>query len=254
MSKKKATKKASNVSVNHERLTALHRIGVLKDIDARKPLTDAQRKRVASTFGKLHQVANAPKGEYVRQSIKGYLKSDVDQMRKSGIVIHGETAYLSKQGYNSAHLKETYKRGSDGVKRRTVEVVRKIGDKKIERELIAGSISKLEFRDRLLAEYAQGKFGPNDFIGIKAFDGSMFNRAILSNMNQVFAYENQMIYHNDRELVRDNLHLVRITVKDLADMDADQKTEKQKEKAKYQRRKQSRKTKPKQLSGRKKPQ
>lgn len=242
-------------SVALSRLKKLHQIGVAKDIHARKEPSKQQADKIRREFKKLHAVANAPKGEYVRKDISKFTPRDIKYMKESGIVIDHDTAYLPKHGYGNVNLTETYKRGSDGIKRRTVQIERKIklpnGKFKTETERIGSNLSKMAWRDRLMEEYLAGNFGPNDYIGLKAFDGSMFNRVIVTDMKQIFGYaSDRMMFNGKPDLVRDNLHVVKIHVGDLSDMDLDLRSEKQKEARRYQIRKSSKATQTKKLKGR----
>lgn len=237
------------IDVNKSRLAALKKLGVISGIDSRKTLTDSQKKRIRETWKKFHTVANAEKGEYTKRDISKLSKTDKQKLKESGYLITDNKIFIPNQGYDSASIRQSWQK-IGGQSRKTLEVVRRKGDRKIETEYIGKPLEKLEWRDRLIQEYQQGKFKDGEFIGVKVFDNGVFEREIVTNINVLFKYLETVRWHDkDQNKLLDNLHLVKISVRDYRDITANQKTRKEENHAKYIRKKKSKATRTKSLVG-----
>lgn len=243
------TKKPVKPDINKERLAALKKIGVISGIDSRKALTDTQKKKIRDVWKKFHVVANAPKGDYTTRSIAKLSDSDKKKLTESGYLISGTKAFIPNQGYDTATIRQKWGK-VNGRQEKVLEIVRKKGDRKIETEFIGKPLDKMEWRDRLIREYQQGKFKQGDFIGVKVFDNGVFEREIVTNIDKLFSYLEKVRWHDqDKNKLLDNLHIVKISVKDYRDIAANQKTRKEENHGKYIRKKNSKKTKTKSLVG-----
>jgi hypothetical protein len=244
-------KPAAKPDVNKARLQALKKLGLMSGVDSRKALTDSQKKKVRTEWKKYHAVANADKGEWTKRDISKLTTSDKKKLADSGYLIAGDKAFIPNQGYDTASIRQQWtKDKKTGKWEKRLEVVRKKGDRKEEIEYIGKPLDKLEWRDRLLKEYEQGKFKENDYIAVKVFDNGVFEREIVTNINTLFRYISNVSWHDkDKEKMLDNLHIVKISVKDFRDITANQKTRKEENHTRYIRKKKSKATKTKSLVG-----
>jgi hypothetical protein len=242
MSSKKAQK---TTDVNKARLAALKRLGILKDIPSRGNLSDAQKKKVRQEFKKFHAVANASPGEFQKIDITRLSESDKKELKNSGYLIANNKAFIPKQGYDKASIKQVWKRNPEtGYQEKTLQITRKKGDRKVETEYIGKPLEKLEWRERLVREYQAGNFKEGEFIGVKLFDNGKFEREIVLSLDVLFRYLETVKWHDrDTQKLYDNLHLVKIAVKDFRDIGANEKSRKQADHDKYIKRKNSKRNK-----------
>lgn len=218
--------------INKARLTALKSLGVLKDIDARKSLTDNQKKKIRSEYKKYHDLITAPKESYVTKNISHFEKSEIKELRKSGYQIIGDKIYIDKQGYDAASIKRKFIGG-----RLVTAIERKKGERKTETEIIAKASDKLGLRDRLIREYEDGEFKKGDYIGVKLFENGTFKRAMYQSLDDVFKYlEDDFTPNSDtRDELLNHIHLVRLSVKDYRDLAANERTHKDRGRERYYR-------------------
>jgi hypothetical protein len=240
MTSKKAT------DVNKARLAALKKLGVLKSVPLKGKLSDTQKSKIRKEFKKFHAVANAAPGDFKVQSIKALSKSDRDKLKQSGYLMANDKIFIPTQGYDKASIKQIWVRNKKtGYQEKTLVVTRKdkLGRKE-EEEYIGKPNEKLEWRDRLVKEYQDGKFKDGEFIGVKLFDNGKFEREIVLSLEVLFRYLEHVNWHDrDKNKLHDNLHLVKIKVKDFRDIGVNDRSDKDKEHRKYLKKKSAKKTK-----------
>jgi hypothetical protein len=231
--------------VNKARLAALKKLGILKGISSRGSLSETEKRKVRTEFKKFHAVANSAPGEYKAQNISKLSESDKKKLKESGYLISDNRVFLPKQGYDTASIKQVWTRNpKTGYQEKTLQVTRKKGDRKTETEFIGKPLEKLEWRDRLVSEYQAGKFKEGEFIGVKLFDNGKFEREIVLSLDVLFRYLEHVNWHDkDKRKLYDNLHLVKIAVKDFRDIGSNEKSRKTVDHNKYVKKKNSKATK-----------
>lgn len=237
-----AKKKAASADVSHARLKALKSIGLMTDIDSRRTLTDAQKKRIREATRKNHSLLTAEKGDYEVQTVKyEYSTAQKKAMASAGIKLIGNKAYIPKQGYKGATLTaETV--WIDG-KPKTIPIIRRTyGDRKTADEFLMSPTDKAAWAERINSEYNALELKQGQYFAAKTYDNRPIARSFTT-IGDFFAYEAQMHLsdNTDREKLRDNLHLVRITVREMRDLEIGHRDQAEKRTAN---RKRSKKAKP----------
>jgi hypothetical protein len=232
--------------INKARLLALKSVGVLKDVSARGKLTDSQKATVRKNWKKYHEIVTAPKGSFVKKDVSYYTAKEKKALKDSGYKIIDDKLYVDKQGSDSVSVKRmtNYDEKSGKKKAKADEfivVVRKKGDRKTEEEFIGTSIQKENWRQKLLAQYEAGGFKKGDYIGVKIGEGGIFRRRMYGSLAEIFAYAIDDFeprdggIHGDKAFLLNQMHLVRMSVKDYRDLASTEKTKKQKNQERYQR-------------------
>jgi len=242
---------------NKARLAALKKLGLAPSVKIprkkEETFSKSDRDKISKAWSKYSGIANADKGEFVKKNIKNYTENDRKKLKQSGYVVAGDNVFLPTHGYDSASIKTVWTKDKSGKHVKTLEVVRKAGNRKEETEYIGTRREKMEWRDRLISQYEQGKFKEGDYIGIKVFDNGIFEREIVTSLDKLFQYISQVAWHDrDAQKMLDNLHLVKISIKsgDIRDIAANNKTNKQVNHSNYIRKKNRKATGTKKLSGR----
>ena len=230
--------------INKARLLALKKIGVLKDVSARKTLTDSQKATVRKNWKKYSEIVTAPKDTFVKKDVSFFDAREKKALEKSGYKIINNKVFIDKQGSDKASVKRISSRVK-GVsdKREKYEsylVVERVkGDRKTEQEFIGSGLQKNNWRDNLLSQYQAGNFQKGDYIGIKIEDGGIFRRRMYQSIDDIFKYASDDFEPKDadtkKEYLLEKMHLVKMSVKDYRDLAATEKTKKQKNAERYQR-------------------
>jgi hypothetical protein len=232
--------------VNINRLKALKKLGILKEIKAptkNAPLTSNQKSKIRDTYKKLGVVINSPPENFQKIDLKKYQKRDVENLKKTGYIVYGDKAFIGKQGYDKVSITREYIKSKDGSFDRVFNIVRKTKDgRKIEEEMVGTPLEKMEWRDRLRKEFDLKKMKKGEFFGLKVFDNGIFERRIFTDFDDMMHYVgNDMRMHTpkDVDMIRDNLHVIKLTVKDYRDLALTEKTEKKKNRTAYFKKKNS---------------
>jgi hypothetical protein len=106
------------------------------------------------------------------------------------------------------------------------------------------------WQERMIRDFEAGKMKEGDYVALKAFDNSTMARSHTLTLQSLFNYESQIKYNDNPDKVRAGIRVVLISVKELKDLNANEKSKKQKEKEKYHKRKTQKKTATKKLTGR----
>lgn len=244
------SKKPAKQAVSNARLVALQKLGLMRDVSAKAELTASQKKKVAAQFKKYHDIANAPKGTYKAQDVSGFFPGQIKAIEKSGVQVINGKAYIRKDNYDSAKIvKRKYKTGP-GTHETIIGIERKSGKRKTEFEIVGSPVEIAAWRERLVRDYEAGNLKDGQFVALKAFDNSPMARSNTISLDSIFKYESQIKYHGNPDDVRKGLRLVIITVKELRDLAANEKSRRQVNASKYQRKKKEMQTGTRKLSGR----
>lgn len=237
-----STKKPSS-DINVNRLATLKKLGILKDIKAptkNNPLSNSQKSKIRESYKKMSVVINSPSENFKKFDLKKYQKTDIQNLKNTGYVVFGDKVWLPTQGYDSVSIKREYVKTDNGLER-VFNIVRRTKDgRKKEEEIVGTPLEKMQWRDRLRKEYDLKKLKEGDYFGIKVFDNGTFERRLFTDFNDMEYYVSNDIKikdENDTDLIRDNLHVVKISVKDFKDLAANERTQKNKNRTAYVRQK-----------------
>lgn len=245
-----ASKKPAKQAVSNARLVALQKLGLMRDVSAKADLTASQKKKVANEFKKYHEVANAPKGEYKAQNVSDFFPGQIKELEKAGIKVINGKAYVKQHGYESVKIvKRKYKTGP-GTHETIIGVDYKTDKRKSAFHIIGSPVQVANWRERAVRDFAAGNMKDGQFVAWQAYDNSPMMRSNTISLDSLFKYESQIKYHGNPEEVQDHLRLVIITVKELRDFKANEKSRKQQNASKYQRKKKEMKTQTRKLTGR----
>lgn len=208
--------KTKKADPNKARLSALKKLGLLKDVDARKPLTESTKKKIRNYWKKYHTVANAPKSEFYVKDISHYENFEKKQLEKSGYAIINNKLYIDKQGAKDVSIKRSLtkydkKKGKQIV---TIEIERKKNGRKGQIEYVTTNIGGLSLRDKFIQQYEAGNFKEGDFIGLKLYENGAFRSVMYQSIDDVFRYAEFDFVPNDprdsKEELQNNMRLVRM--------------------------------------------
>jgi hypothetical protein len=219
LSKKKAGQKSATEKKYADQERALRKIKGLEVPSG--PLTDAKKRKLTKLGKEWGAIAANPK-DFKIISTKTLGPQSVAALKKTGYKELAGRLYIPLQGYEGAEIKREFKKTKDGYKRvLTVERFRNdpgtTTERKRAREIIGTPAEKLEWRDKLRAEYEELKFTDNDNIMVKVFDNSPMIKSEAWTLEKIFAYVERIRWDTSQMSagdLRDNLHLVRVTVKD----------------------------------------
>lgn len=219
------------MAISHqERLKRLHSLGLLSDMKAnRKNYTDSEKQRIQRQWKTWHEIAEVPK-EFKKVNIAHLGPRTREYLTKAGYKIHNDTAFVPLQKAKSAGIKTVSVKDATGKPEVVAQVTRKFSDRKIEKELVGKPLTNMSLRDRLFEEYRRGKMKKGDYIGIKSYDKGVWRRHFLTNFNDalrvIYGYqtgENKFKEAKNQDEVNDiidHTHLVILSVKDMADLEA----------------------------------
>lgn len=215
-------KKPNDLSLN--RLNEIKKLGFLKSIKPTKnaPLTSAQKTKIREQYKKLAPVINSPKSEFQKISIAKYNKEDKKIFKNSGYLIVDDKIFIPTEGQEKVSIRKEYRNDKTSGLEKSIVIKRsnKNGRKTIE-EYLGSNIQKLAWQERLEKEYKNAKIKNGSFFGVKVYNNGIFRREIFDNINTAFKYlENDFTpKHGDsKDKLLDNMHIVKITVKDISDM------------------------------------
>lgn len=216
-----STKKMSTAEA---RLSALKKLGILKEIKKptkANPLTKTQEAKIRDVYKSVSAAANTP-SNFTKISLKNLQKTDIQNLKKSGYMVYGNTAFVGKQGYDKVSIKKDYVKTDDGLKR-VVNIVRKTNNgRKIEEEIVASAGDKFNLRERLQEEYTLKRIKNGDYFGLKVFDNGFFERRIFTDFDSMMNYLEHDISVNTKDISEDdfknNIHIVKIKIKDISEM------------------------------------
>lgn len=220
-----STKKVKN-SVGKERLLALHNLGLLPDISARKKkLTESENKRIRKYYLNLHSELEIP-NDFTALSVKGMTPAKKKILTDSGIKIIENRALIPKQGYSSVKFKtESIKEKGKYGKTQILTIARsqadKDGGRKSEVEYMGTALQKMAWRDRLMFQYRNKELKDGEFIALKVFDRGIMQASIMDDIGQLMNYGANIRWHDKGKNIpelENNLHLVKIRIKRGADL------------------------------------
>ena len=245
-----ANKTSGKPDVSKARLAALKKLGLMRDVSARGNLSASEKKKIAGQWKKYHTVANAPAGEFKTQDVSDFFPGQIKAVERAGITVINGKAYIRSDNYESTKIvKKKYKTGP-GTHETILGIERKSDKRKSSFEIIGTPTEIAQWRERLVRDYAAGNLKEGQFVALQAFDNSPMARSNTISLDSIMRYEAQIQYHGDAETVRKGLHLVIITVKELKDLAANERTHQQKNAVARKRRKNESKTGTKKLTGR----
>lgn len=225
-----STSKTKKDDPNKARLAALKKLGLLKDIDARKTLPESAKKKIRDNWKKYHRIASAPKSEYFVKDVSHYEVFEKKQLVNSGYAIINGKLYVDKQGAKSVSIKRELtkygKKKSDQIV--TIEIERKRNERKSEIEYVTTNVNKLSLRDKFIQQYEAGKFKPGDYIGIKLYENGAFRRIMYQSIDDVYKYAAFEFEPNDprdnKEELQSQMRLVRLGVDHYAERAKDERS------------------------------
>lgn len=249
--------KTKKVDPNKARLSSLKKLGLLKDVDARKPLTESTKKKIRNDWKKYHAIANAPKSEFYIKDVSHYENFEKKQLEKSGYHIINNKLYIDKQGAKNVSIKRSLtkyskKKGDQIV---TIEIERKRNGRKGQIEYVTTNIDGLSLRDRFIQQYEAGHFKEGDFIGIKLYENGAFRSVMYQSIDDVFKYAEFDFVPNDprdsKEELQNNMRLVRMQFDHYSERAEEERSRKEINKARRVKSVQSKKTATKKLVSKK---
>lgn len=243
------TKKSAPADVSKARLAALKKIGLLPNVSARGKLDANDKRKVREAWKKHHVVAEARPGTFKKQSLSDFFPGQIAEIKKSGIDVINGNAYVRTDNYKSVKI-ERRKYKIDGETKYIIGVERKYDERKKEFEIIGSPVQMAAWQERLVRDFEAGKMKEGEYVALKAFDNSTMARSHTISLQGLFNYESKIKYNDNPEKVRAGIRVVVITVKEMKDLNANEKSQKQKEKEKYHKRKTQKKTQTKKLTGR----
>jgi len=209
---KKSTAKA--------RLAALHAVGLAKDIPGNRKLSEAETRKIQSTFTKAKDVVLAPEGEFKAVKLKTLNRYDAAALKSTGYPIIEGKVFIPVQGYQSAQLKiGKTKQGAPSL-----EIIRKRKDQgreKIETDIYITSSKKMTNEDRLKSEWDALDLKSGEKAAVKTDGRSAWSKSYVTNydfgrdliFNTVkgsdhFRHMSDMRY---KENFLDHVHFVKVT-------------------------------------------
>lgn len=225
MTTKKTTKISEQQHLDIERLREFKKLGFFKETkipSKNSPLTKSQSAKVRDTFRKLRVVLESPKNEFQSISLNKLNKSDKELIKKSGYLVHGDKAFIPLEGQEKASIRKSFTKTKDGSPEKTLIITRsnKDGRKKLE-EYLGSNINKLNWRDRLESEYSQAKKKGGEYFGLKLYSGGVFTHQLFTDLSDAMKYIDTSFVEKDgadREELMNNMHIVKITVKEFKDL------------------------------------
>lgn len=215
----------STKSIYIERLKSLKKLGVLPKLDARKTLTDSQKRTITENWKKYHKIANAVHGEYVKKDISHYEPKQIKEIKSAGYKVINGKIFIDAENHKNVSIKrdklynpETHKY-SYGI-----QIIRSTGDRKTETEFIGDNSDIMNIRDKFLRQYERGEFKHGDFIGIKLYDNGRIFRRMFHNMGDVYKYAlddftpKKGTTESKDELI-DQMRLVKVSINDFNNKD-----------------------------------
>lgn len=216
-------------------LSQLKKFGLLTDIDARKTLTDSQKRKIKNNYQKFERVLETPKSEFLIKDVSHYENFEKKQLVQSGYLIINNKVYVDKQGAKKIVLERSLTKYDKKKSKQNVmiKIKRTFVDKhrsKEEIEYATTNIEAMALRDRLIYQYQNGDFEPGEFIGLKLYEGGAFRRVMWQNIDDVFKYaEFDFAPHDEseREELQNNMRLVRMKMNHYTDRDIGMRSKKE---------------------------
>lgn len=205
---------------NKARLSALKKLGLMKDVDARKSLSDSTKKKIRNEWKKYHAIANAPKSEFYIKDVAHYENFEKKQLEKSGYAIINNKLYINKEGAKAVEITRSLSKYDKSKSKQVVSIEIKRyrngkGDRKYETEFVTTGTNKMTLRERFVQQYQDGKFKEGDYIGIKLYENGAFRRIADHNLDKIYRYAEYEFEPNDprtdKTKLQNDMRLVKLS-------------------------------------------
>lgn len=195
------------------RVKALQKLGYVKSYSTKGDLSENQKKQVGKLWSKWSDVATAAKSDVSIVDTKDLSEKAIKKLRDSGYKIANGKAAIYNKGFTDSKIKYEKMRDENGRLVHRMVIERTAPGKMKSTEYITTGKEFVDWQDRIIQMFNDGKLKKGEAYGIQFYDGGMWRRKMFIDPNDIFHYASDMHFNTDSESEKNdllnNIHLIK---------------------------------------------